>query len=133
MVMLPFEQQASFASLCRDIGSDIDLGVVALSHQERKRYWQFWCAWIEPFHHVDPMLTGLRNDKRQTLLCGFARRVRTGTYNARNNYKPVWHATVQVALRAIGTTFELDAKPNPLYHSEGQYWKGLERLIESYR
>jgi hypothetical protein len=39
---------------------------------------------------------------------------------------------VQVTLRAIGATFELDGKPNPTYCCEGQYWLAIERHLEGY-
>lgn len=38
-------------------------------------------------------------------------------------------------MAAIGTTFELARKPNPLYkpHADRQYWKDLDRQIQCYR
>jgi hypothetical protein len=65
-------------------------------------------------------------------LRAFAAKVRRGDLGQGHQ---VGHHTVQVALRAIGTTFELDGQPNPLYRcaSSQRYWKALERQIEGYR
>jgi hypothetical protein len=65
-------------------------------------------------------------------LRAFAAKVRRGDLGRGHQ---VGHQTVQVALRAIGTTFELDGQPNPLYRcaSSQRYWKALERQIEGYR
>ncbi len=65
-------------------------------------------------------------------LRAFAAKVRRGDLGRGHQ---VGHQTVQVALRAIGTTFELDGQPNPLYRcaSNQHYWKALERQIEGYR
>jgi hypothetical protein len=76
------------------------------------------------------MLTNTPLNDRLDLLMAFARRVRQGHYGKGNQ---VTAGTVQVALRAIGATFELDARPNPTYRSEGKYWLPLQRLIEGYR
>ena len=62
--------------------------------------------------------------------CGFAEFVRTGGCGKE---KRVRATTVQVALRAIGTTCEMDGLPNPLYRCEGRYLRPLERQIESFR
>ncbi len=54
---------------------------------------------------------------RINLLGGFARLVWQGKYTRDGN--GIKALTVQVALCAIGVTFELDGKPNPTYQSEG--------------
>jgi hypothetical protein len=76
------------------------------------------------------MLDTVPTDERIELLAAFAQRVRSGCYG--EGFR-VGAATVQVALCAIGKTFELDGLPNPTYHCEGKYWLPIERLIESYR
>jgi hypothetical protein len=67
---------------------------------------------------------------RINLLLGFAVRVRRGDYGDGHQVRA---ATVQVALRAIGKTFELEGLPNPTYRSEGKYWLMIQRQIEAYR
>lgn len=76
------------------------------------------------------MLTGVPDPERIELFAAFVERVRRGHYG---NGTRVRAGTVQVALRAIGKTFEMDGLPNPTYRSEGKYWLQLERLIEAYR
>jgi hypothetical protein len=76
------------------------------------------------------MLTDMPNSEHIELLTVFAERVRRGNYG---NGTRVRAPTVQVALRAIGKTFEMDGLPNPTYRSKGKYWLQIERLIEAYR
>jgi hypothetical protein len=76
------------------------------------------------------MLTGVPNPERIELLAAFAERVRRGHCGNGNTVRA---GTVQVALCAIGKTFEMDGLPNPTYRCEGKYWLQLERLIEGYR
>jgi len=127
---LPPEQQAGFTDLLRAKGRNVDAGVVEANHRERKRYWKHWQEFTNPFTGVDEMLTGVPDPERIELLTAFAERVRRGYYG---NGTRVRAGTVQVALRAIGKTFEMDGLPNPTYRSEGKYWLQLERLIEAYR
>ena len=137
MENLPPQQQAEYANLFRASRSDIDAGVVAANHHERKRYWGHWVRFIEPLNNVEPMLTytdsgtAIPVKPRVELLNAFARRVRDGTY-ARNKQR-VKCQTVQVALRAIGTTFELDGRPNLTYRVDGRYLLGIERQLEGYK
>jgi len=127
---LPPEQQAGFTDLLRAKGRNVDAGVVEANHRERKRYWKHGQEFTNPFTGVDEMLTGVPDPERIELLTAFAERVRRGHYG---NGTRVRAGTVQVAIRAIGTTFEMDGLPNPTYRSEGKYWLQLERLIEAYR
>ena len=130
MERLPLERQAEFTGLLRAAGEDVDAGVVAANHHERKRYWQFWREYITPFTGVDEMLTDVPDPDRIDLLLGFAHRVRQGDYG---DGAQVRAGSVQVALRAIGKTFELEGLPNPTYRSEGKYWLRIQRLVEAYR
>ena len=68
---------------------------------------------------------------RIALLSTFARRVRHGEYT--RDGRGVRAQTVQVALRAIGSTFEMDGKPNPTYRSEGRYLLPIQRQLKGYR
>jgi hypothetical protein len=76
------------------------------------------------------MLTDIPTDERIELMAAFAERVRHGHYG---NGARVRAGTVQVALCAIGKTFEMDGLPNPLYRTDGKYWLQIERQIEGYR
>jgi hypothetical protein len=76
------------------------------------------------------MLTEIPTDERIELLSTFAERVRNGDYGSGNRVRA---STVQVALCAIGKTFEMDGRANPTYRSEGKYWLPIERQIEGYR
>jgi hypothetical protein len=127
---LPPQQQAHFANLLQAAGQTVDAGVVAANTRERKRYWKHWQVFVSPFADVDAMLSGVPDPERIELLTIFAERVRAGNYG---NGATVRAGTVQVALHAIGKTFEMDGLPNPTYRSEGKYWLKLERLIEAYR
>ena len=62
------------------------------------------------------MLTDVPDPDRIDLLLGFAHRVRQGDYG---DGAQVRAGSVQVALRAIGKTFELEGLPNPTYRSKG--------------
>ena len=130
MEHLPPEYQAEFAHLLRTARADVDAGVVAANHHERVRYWTHWEAYIRPFTHLDAMLTNVPVPTRIDLLLGFACRVRRGDYG---DGCQVRAGTIQVALRAVGMTFELEGLPNPTYRSEGRYWLKLQRQIEAYR
>jgi hypothetical protein len=116
---LPPEQQAGFADLLRAKGGNVDAGVVEANHRERKRYWKHWKEFVNPFTGVDEeMLTGVPDPERIELLTAFAERVWRGHYG---NGTRVRAGTVQVTLRAIGKTFEMDGlTKNPTYRSEGK-------------
>jgi hypothetical protein len=103
---------------------------MAANHKDRQRYWALWAEYIAPFAGVDEMLTGVPDPTRIELILGFAHRIRWGHYGDGTKVRA---GSVQVALRAIGKTFELDGLPNPTYRSEGKYWLKIQRLIEAYR
>ena len=130
MARLPPEHQDNFSSLLRAKGRSVDAGVVAATHAERLRYWHHWGLFVAPFRDVDPMLTNITTNERIELLTAFAEHVRSGACGQGNQVRA---GTVQVAICAIGKTFELDGLPNPLYRTEGRYWLQLERQIEGFR
>lgn len=131
MEALPLEQQDKLADLFRIVGQEVDAGVVDASHHERIRYWNYWKQHIGQWPHLDPMLTNASDEQRIELLTTYAKRVREGDFTKKGNR--VRAQSVQVALRAVGSTCELAGKPNPTYRSEGRYWLKVERLLESYR
>jgi hypothetical protein len=70
------------------------------------------------------MLTNVSDPDRIDLLLGFACRARAGDYGDGHKVRA---GTVQVALRAIGKTFELEGLPNPAYRGlEGKYWLPIQ-------
>ena len=82
---------------------------------------------------MEPNTRSLSDIEQIEFLCAFAAEVRTGAYGRGHRVRA---ATVQVALRAIGTAFELDGKRNPTYNPYTQhrcYWKRLSQQIEGYR
>jgi hypothetical protein len=95
---------------------------VAANHHERLRYWTHWETYLQPFHNMDAILTNVPTPTCIDLLLGFACRVHRGDYG---DGCQVRAGTVQVALRAVGMTFELEGLPNPTYRSEGKYWLKL--------
>ena len=126
---LPPERKAKVTGLFRAAKRFIDAGVVAANHRERKRHWKHWHTWATHLN-VDPCLQVGKREHHVLALIGFALGVRDGDYGRGNKVRA---ETAQVALRAIGTTFEMDLKKNPLYRSEQRHIKPIERLIEGMR
>lgn len=69
------------------------------------------------------MLSTLPTTERIELLTAFAQRVRDGHCGNGTNVRD---ATVQVAICAVGKTFEMDGRPNPTYRSEGKIFQLLD-------
>ena len=102
---------------------------MAANHKERRKYWKDWVEFAANCG-VEPKLQNTPAADKIATLTAFAERVRAGHCGRGSRVRA---QTVQVALRAIGTTCELDGLPNPIYRSEGRYLKPLERQIESFR
>ena len=80
---------------------------------------------------MDPRLTNNSPNEHITALETFAQRVRNGEFS---RCAGVRVQTVQVALCAVGATFELDGRDNPCYKRFQQvYHKCLKRLIDGYK
>jgi hypothetical protein len=81
---------------------------------------------------LDPELRSGDPGTTVATLQAFAAFVRQGSVG---RGRRVGTQTVQVALRAVGAHFELDAKPNPCYRdgTTPKYWKALEQQLEGYR
>ena len=83
---------------------------------------------------MDPFCEGVPDNYKVEFLCAFAAAVRTGTYGRGHQVRC---GTVQLALRSIGSTCELAAKPNPTYSNQHPnsttYWKRISQLLEGYR
>ena len=110
---------------------EIDAGIVESTSAERRKYWAHWARYarnldICPYLGEDDVAW----NARVRALTGFASRVRTGYYGRGNT---VGVQTVQVALRAVGKTCELERGTNPTYRAPGRYIAQLEMQIEGYR
>ena len=69
--------------------------------------------------------------KQIEALASFAERTRRGEFS---KCAGVRVQTVQVALRSVGTTFELDGLPNPCYKiGFKEYHKRLQQMLEGYK
>jgi len=80
---------------------------------------------------VDPRLTNTPPATKVAAMGAFAAAVRAGQYSGGTGVRV---QTVQVALRAIGTTIALDGRPNPCYQEgQGTYLVPLQRILNAYR
>ncbi len=107
-------------------------GVVDATHHERARYWKHWTKFMQQ-NHLDPHMQTLNDNQQVEWLCTFASRVRARNYGRGHQVRA---ATVQVALRAIGTAFELDQQRNPTYDrwaTDRRYWARIRQQIEGFR
>lgn len=129
MASLPTHKQTELSLLLSAAETAIDAGVVAATARERRKYWQHWFRFAS-YYEVDPMLKNVSRINQAELLKAYAERVRTGYYGRKHRVRA---QTVQVALRAIGTTFEMAMLDNPCHRSPNRYIKPLERQIEGYR
>ena len=110
---------------------EVDAGIVESTSAERRKYWAHWARYARnlglcPYLGADAVPW----DARVRALTGFASRVRTGYYGRGST---VGVQTVQVALRAIGKTCELERGVNPTYRAPGQYITQLEMQVEGFR
>jgi hypothetical protein len=99
---------AEFLSLLR-AGRATEHGFVAASNKERQRCWKAWTEWCE-HHHLDPEL---RTDDLATTVATLQACTAFVRQGSVGRGQQVGAQAVQVALRAIGAHFELDARPNP--------------------
>ena len=103
---------------------------MTVGHQERQRFGDHWCTHCRRFK-LDPRLSQIDPGTKIAALASFAQDVRDGEFSAGTSVRV---QTVQVALRAIGTTCELDGLPNPCYTpGQGKYLKPIEHQLEGYR
>ena len=116
MAQLPPQLQDNFARLLQTKGKSINAGIMAANHKEWEHYWQHWSDFITPFCHVDAKLTNIPTTQCIKLITAFAEHVRHGHCG---HGQQVRAGTIQVAVCAIGKTFEMDRCPNPLYRAEG--------------
>ena len=123
LVQLLPQLQVYFTHLLRTKRQCINAGIMAVNHKERQHYWNHWTKFIESFSHREPMLTTTPINQQNELLTTFAEHVCTSNCGQQQQVRA---STIQVAICAIGKTFEMDGCPNPLYHAKGRYWLPLE-------
>lgn len=99
------------------------------NNKERRKYWAHWQAYAIGCN-VDPWFRHTSIEDRGVALTAFAERVRSGYYGKQRR---VGAQTVQIALRAVGTTFQLAGRTNPIWRSEGRYLLPIERQIERFK
>lgn len=129
MDRVPLATKVNFASDVLAAGHAIELGVVAATTKTRKRYWRHWCRYTAALF-VDPLLQNTDPIIRDTVLTGFAARVRTGHYGKGRQIKV---QGVADALSAISKTIELAGLPSPVYRHHQVYTLAIQRCIEGMR
>ena len=125
------KHQAELTRLYRLAQQDSANGVVAQTARVRLRYWAHWIHFCS-LQQLDPSLAHVPDPFRVEALLGFTRHVREGNAGRGNQVRV---GSVSTALSAIGTTFELDCKPNPTYQpGQGQtLWRRLRDLLKGYK
>ena len=111
MMTLPPKLQAEVAREVRALRRQPCTGVVEENHKEWSRCWRHWKEFAIS-RKMDPHFEGTPNQQKLILILTFAKQIRAGNYG---KGKRVRATTVQLGLRAIGTTLELAGRPNPLY------------------
>ncbi|MGH7974259.1 MAG: hypothetical protein ACREBR_01940 [bacterium] len=101
---------------------------MASTNKKKERCWRHWCEYACGMG-TDEWLSNPGTNKVRAIT-GFAARVRSGYYG---RGKQVGVQEVTVALSAIGSTFEMDSRQNPIKKDEKRYIKPIELQIESYR
>ena len=110
----------------------IDNGIVASTKWERLHFLAAWCRWISCyFPCISTTLRRLDRKFQIDLLAAFAQHVRTGGVSTRQ--RKVRAQKVQVALRAISTTLQLNGEQNCLADTQGRYPKAIIQLLEGFR
>ena len=107
----------------------ISNGCVETTTVERKDFLARWCGYTRGVK-TDPYLIGEDVLSIVRAVSGFSGRVRRSYYGRGHQFSC---ARVQVAVRAIGQTCEMDLVRNPLYRAPNQYLKPLEVMFAGYR
>jgi hypothetical protein len=108
----------------------VTAGVVTKTTSDRKKYWKHWCQYASLFG-LDPFLTHTPALERDSIVCAYGARVRTGVYGRGAQVKV---QTVTDALSAISQTIQLAGHRSPLYRTDQkQYNLTIERMVEGFR
>ena len=130
LARIPAVERDCVARDFRTARQEINAGIVESNAAEQRKYWKHWAKYagnlgVSPYLEEDEVAW----DARVQDLTGFASRVRTGFYGQGNN---VGVQTVQVALRAIGKTCEMERGTNPTYQAPRQYIAPLKMQMEGF-
>jgi hypothetical protein len=105
---------------------------VVSTTNKRIRFWKAWTNFITTyFPTYDGKLSTLSQPEQIDVLVSFAQHVRSGGVSRRKQH--VRMQTVQVSLRAITTSFELDGEKSPVVTPQGKYHKKISQLLEGYK
>ena len=105
---------------------------MAATKRERHRFFGAWTRFLTYYFPGVP--NDLRSNSRPeqlALMAAFAKFVRDGGVSSRKHQ--VRTQTVQVALRALATTWELEGKPNLLADAQGHYPKAIKLLLSRFK
>jgi len=126
MATLPLELQAEAAHEFRALRRHLCVGVIEANHKERRKCWEHWKDFAIS-RKMDPHFKGTPNKHKIVLILAFAEWIRAGVCG---RGKRVRVGTVQLGLRAIGTTFAMAGRPNPLHEDANRHIALLHCLIE---
>lgn len=106
-------------------------GLVEATVKVKDKGWKDWTLFCQ-FDNVDPWLRNTNVKRRIKVFCAFAQWVREGNAGMGNQVK---YGSVSKALAAVGSKFELDGQPNPLYAKnvgKKEYWRQLKLQMLTY-
>jgi len=128
MASLPASHQHLWQDLLCHANHHVSTGMVAANNQQRNRYWKHWLKFLPT--GFDPYLQSHAAEDRLAIIQAFTEWARRGNMGRGHQIKA---GTVQDAISAIGTSFELAGFPNPLFqHGTKTYHKRLHRQIEAF-
>jgi hypothetical protein len=108
--------------------------VVETTNYERRRFWSIWTGFLDTHYPcIRHDLSDIDRPKQLALLGAYAEYVRLGHGNVSNGQGKCRTQKVELALRAISQTLELDGMPSPVLTSQGTYPLSLKRQLDSYR
>ena len=102
---------------------------MAVTFAKREAYWNHWCNYVQPLF-IDPYLQHESFTNKVRAETGFGGRVQIGFYGRGHR---VTVSRVQTALSAVGQTYKLDLRHNPLYWAHERYLKAIELMCEGFR
>ena len=128
-------QKTYQTSLFINSNNAVELGVVAATNVERRRFWQCWTTFLDSnYTSIQHDLSNINRQQQIALLGAFAHHVRSG-HHTRTQYdrpRPTSAQRVTVALRAVSQTIILDGGTSPVETAKGTYPLQLQRIISAY-
>jgi hypothetical protein len=108
--------------------------VVDSTNYERRRFWNVWTGFLDTHYpNIRSDLSNLDQPQQLALLGAYAEYVRQGNGNVSNSSKKCRVQRVELALRAISQTLQLDGMPSPVLTPQGTYPLSLKRQLQAYR